>query len=103
MYTLLNKSPHRLSCWYYKHHQVQHFEQIRREMRLVTKWTKLDINDVTKLWIKRRFISIVKPLPDILKFAPVVSEIEPNAENPVDVAVFKIEEVFFNQKFYMHY
>lgn len=90
---MLNSSPHRLTRWYYKHHQVQRFEQLRREMRSDTKWTKLDANDVTKLWIKRRFISIVKPLPDILKFAPVVLEVEPEASNPVDVAVCKIQEV----------
>ncbi|KAI1724791.1 dock homology region 2 domain-containing protein [Ditylenchus destructor] len=92
-YIELNKSPHRLSRWYYKHHQVLRFEQHRREIRPDTKWTALDSNDATKLWLKRKIISIEKPLPDILKFAQVVNEHELEISNPVEVAMLQMQDV----------
>lgn len=89
----LSRSSNRLSRWYYKHHRIQRFEHMRREMRADTKWTQLDANDATRLWLRCRHIAIEKPLPDILKFAPVISETEPDAINPVEVAALKIQEI----------
>lgn len=92
-FKLLSKSPQYLLRWYYKHHQILRFEQSRRENRQDTKWTRLDLNDATKLWLKRKYISIDKTLPDILKFAEVIKEEEPEPANPVEVAVLKVNFV----------
>ena len=79
--------------WYFKHHDLSEFEQIRSERRDKTKWTKLDLNDSTRLWIKKKIIKIAHRLPGILNFSPVEFEMEPEALNPVEVAIQKMEEV----------
>lgn len=92
-YSELNKSPSRLVRWYYKYHKISRFEQSRRENRKDTKWTRIDANDATRLWLRRKYITIQHSLPDILHFAPVVEELEPEPSNPVEVAIQQIQEV----------
>uniref|UniRef100_A0A915E0Y7 DOCKER domain-containing protein n=1 Tax=Ditylenchus dipsaci TaxID=166011 RepID=A0A915E0Y7_9BILA len=93
VYSRLDKSSHRLARWYYKHHKVVRFEHSRREIRSNTK--VMDCHGLQRchqMWLKRKYISIEKPLPDILKFAQVVNEHEPEVANPVDVAVKNVQE-----------
>ncbi|KAL3085843.1 hypothetical protein niasHT_039007 [Heterodera trifolii] len=89
---LLQNSPCRLASWYYKHHRIQRFELIRREFRTDTKWTKLEDNETTRLWLHKRIIQIQRPLPDLLSMGPVVSELDLDPLNPVEVAIEKMRE-----------
>uniref|UniRef100_A0A183BSX5 DOCKER domain-containing protein n=1 Tax=Globodera pallida TaxID=36090 RepID=A0A183BSX5_GLOPA len=89
---LLQNSPCRLASWYYKHHRVQRFELVRRAFRADTKWTQLEDNETTRLWLHKRIIQIQRPLPDLLSLGPVVSELELDPLNPAEVAIEKMRE-----------
>uniref|UniRef100_A0A914I4Z4 DOCKER domain-containing protein n=1 Tax=Globodera rostochiensis TaxID=31243 RepID=A0A914I4Z4_GLORO len=80
------------ASWYYKHHRVQRFELVRRAFRADTKWTQLEDNETTRLWLHKRIIQIQRPLPDLLSLGPVVSELELDPLNPAEVAIEKMRE-----------
>ena len=89
------QNPHAnaLVRWYSKYHDVFEFEHLRSERLDDTKWTKKDLNDATRLWIRRKIITISHSLPGILNFAAVENTYEPEPDNPVEVAIQKIDEV----------
>uniref|UniRef100_A0A7E4URQ2 DOCKER domain-containing protein n=1 Tax=Panagrellus redivivus TaxID=6233 RepID=A0A7E4URQ2_PANRE len=89
----LDSSAGVLLRWYYKHHDITSFELLRPLRCDDTKWTTLMNTESTQLWIQRRVMTVAHPLPDILNFAPVEFEEEPPANNPVEVAINRIEEV----------
>ena len=78
--------------WYRKFHRVSCFEQFRKNIRNDTKWTSLESNEATKLWITRRIFEINQQLPDILNFSQVVKEYGTEPMHPVEVAVHEMQK-----------
>uniref|UniRef100_A0A914CL85 Dedicator of cytokinesis protein 1 n=1 Tax=Acrobeloides nanus TaxID=290746 RepID=A0A914CL85_9BILA len=89
---LTNLPSNPLTHWYRKFHRVSCFEQFRKNIRNDTKWTSLESNEATKLWITRRIFEINQQLPDILNFAKVVKEYGTEPMHPVEVAVHEMQK-----------
>lgn len=61
-------------------------------MKTDTKWTKLEANDATKLWLIKKIFETSHQLPDILNFTPVSSEYGTEPFNPVQVAIHEMQK-----------
>lgn len=91
--SLSNPAIKSLIQWYWRHHGVYEFEYFKPERRDNTKWTKIESNDATRLWIKKTLIVAEYKLPGALNFSPVQSEEKLEPLDPVQVAIQKIEEM----------
>uniref|UniRef100_A0A914WPM6 DOCKER domain-containing protein n=1 Tax=Plectus sambesii TaxID=2011161 RepID=A0A914WPM6_9BILA len=79
----------RLIKWYYKHNEVQKFEY-SRPIRRKSKFSELEENELTMMWVEKTVVVAGDKLPDILRWSKVTSR-ESIDVSPLEQAVITMQ------------